>query len=48
MPRNEFVVGKKDKERFRNGSGREAVKKSVRKKIKLNEIKTYFVLTYFL
>lgn len=39
---------KNDKERFRNGSGREAVKKSMRKKLKLNEIKTYFVLTYFL
>lgn len=39
---------KNDKERFRNGSGKEAVKKSMRKKLKLNEIKTYFVLTYFL
>lgn len=48
MPRNGFAMGKNDKERFRNGNGREAVKKSMRKKLKLNEIKTYFVLTYFL
>lgn len=39
---------KNDKERFRNGSGREAVKKNMRKKLKLNEIKNLFCVNLFL